>query len=30
MEVIKGSKEQSKKVNVRGAKDEAELHPALK
>ncbi|ORY34842.1 hypothetical protein BCR39DRAFT_515096 [Naematelia encephala] len=30
LEVIKGSKEQSKKVNVRGAKDDADLHPALK
>ncbi len=30
LEVIKGSKEQAKKVNVRGSKDEGLLHPALK
>ncbi len=30
LEVIKGSKEQAKKVNVRGSKDEGSLHPALK
>lgn len=30
MEVIKGSKDQSKKVNVRGSKDEGDLHPSLK
>jgi DNA primase small subunit len=30
LEVVKGSKEQGKKVNVRGGKDEGELHPSLK
>ena len=30
LEVIKGSKDQAKKVNVRGGKDEAALHPTLK
>ncbi|ORX37791.1 hypothetical protein BD324DRAFT_623331 [Kockovaella imperatae] len=30
MEVIKGGKEQAKKVNVRGSKDEGSLHPVLK
>ena len=29
LEVIKGSKEQMKKVNVRGPKGDAELHPYL-
>jgi DNA primase small subunit len=29
LEVIKGSKEQVKKVNVRNGKDDGELHPAL-
>jgi DNA primase small subunit len=29
MEVIKGSKEQMKKVNVRGPKGDGELHPYL-
>ncbi|KAK1923549.1 hypothetical protein DB88DRAFT_491596 [Papiliotrema laurentii] len=29
LEVIKGSKEQSKKVNVRGPKDDQDLHPVL-
>jgi DNA primase small subunit len=29
LEVIKGSKEQNKKVNVRGSKDEGNLHPVL-
>jgi DNA primase small subunit len=30
LEVIKGSKEQAKKVNVRGSKDEGDLHPFIK
>lgn len=30
IEVIKGSKEQSKKVNVRGSKEEGDLHPSLR
>ncbi|CAD6570466.1 MAG: hypothetical protein TREMPRED_005855 [Tremellales sp. Tagirdzhanova-0007] len=30
LEVIKGSKEQAKKVNVRGPKDEGSLHPSLR
>jgi DNA primase small subunit len=29
LEVIKGGKEQLKKVNVRGSNDNGELHPAL-
>jgi DNA primase small subunit len=29
LEVIKGGKEQTKKVNVRGGKDDGELHPFL-
>ena len=29
LEVIKGGKEQNKKVNVRGPKDDQELHPVL-
>ncbi|KAK6908533.1 hypothetical protein I203_102535 [Kwoniella mangroviensis CBS 8507] len=29
LEVIKGGKEQAKKVNVRGNKDDADLHPVL-
>jgi DNA primase small subunit len=30
LEVIKGSREQNKKVNVRGPKDDQELHPGLR
>jgi DNA primase small subunit len=29
LEVIKGGKEQNKKVNVRGPKDDQDLHPVL-
>ncbi|WWC73759.1 uncharacterized protein I206_107731 [Kwoniella pini CBS 10737] len=29
LEVIKGGKEQAKKVNIRGSKDDAEYHPVL-
>ena len=29
LEVIKGSREQTKKVNVRGPKDDGEVHPAI-
>lgn len=30
MEVIKGSKEQAKKVNIRGGKDDADIHPSIR
>lgn len=30
LEVVKGSSQQAKKVNVRGGRDDAELHPVLK
>jgi hypothetical protein len=30
LEVVKGSSQQAKKVNVRGGRDDADLHPVLK